>query len=120
MISNSFYSDGLTLRSSLFHDKLHLLVAGQKPATICICGSYEHMPNLCVSHKVCSKCMYEDVTRISECDFCGKNEFVFSGTDTVDAFCDWMFSEDNCGAIVLCHNFQGYDSYPILKYLYKN
>ncbi|WAR10239.1 hypothetical protein MAR_035315, partial [Mya arenaria] len=27
---------------------------------------------------------------------------------------------ENYGAIVLCHNFQGYDSYPILKYLYTN
>ena len=30
------------------------------------------------------------------------------------------FSEDNMGAKVICHNFKGYDSYPIFQYLYKN
>lgn len=27
------------------------------------------------------------------------------------------FSEENVGATVICHNFKGYDSYPILQYL---
>lgn len=31
-----------------------------------------------------------------------------------------VFSEDNYQTTVLCHNSQGYDSYPILQYLYKN
>lgn len=43
-----------------------------------------------------------------------------SGGNTLNSFCKWLFSEDNYQATVLCHNFQGYDSYRILQYLYKN
>lgn len=50
----------------------------------------------------------------------GKKEMVFEGITTTDDFCTWLFSEENSGATVICHNFQGYDSYPILQYLYKN
>ena len=84
------------------------------------CGVYEHSPNLCVVHKVCSLCMKDNVSTESECEECGKNERIFSGPDTIDSFCKWLFSGDNNGATVICHNFQGYDSYPILQYLYKH
>jgi hypothetical protein len=80
------------------------------------CGVYEHRPNLCVVQKVCTICMDKD----TECENCGKREHVFSGDDTVNEFCLWLFSEENYNSTVLCHNFQGYDSYPILQYLYKN
>ena len=33
---------------------------------------------------------------------------------------NWLFSAENYGATVLCHNFKGYDSYPVLKYLHEN
>ena len=49
-----------------------------------------------------------------------KESKFFSGDNTLNAFCEWLFSEKNYQATVLCHNFQGYDSYPILQYLYKN
>ncbi len=84
------------------------------------CGSREHMPNVCVAQRVCSECIHDDITPESVCEQCGKNEHVFSGPTTTDEFCKWLFSEENEGATVLCHNFQGYDSYPILKYLYTN
>ena len=54
------------------------------------------------------------------CEECGKREYIFDGNDTADQFCEWLFSDKNNGATVLCHNFQGYDSYPVLQYLYKN
>ena len=80
------------------------------------CGSYEHRPNLCVAQKVCTLCM--DISEY--CDECGQREHVFSGDSALDKFCQWLFSEKNFDSTVLCHNFQGYDSYPILQYLYKN
>ena len=84
------------------------------------CGSFEHQPNLCVAQKVCSKCMECEVTSTSVCQDCGPNQMVFSGPNTVQDFCKWLFSKANKGATTLCHNFKAYDSYPILKYLYAN
>jgi len=79
------------------------------------CGSYEHRPNLCVVQKVCTLCMNDD-----DCEMCGERERVFKGDNTLDEFCQWLFSEENYQSTVLCHNFQGYDSYPVLQYLYRH
>ena len=84
------------------------------------CGTFAHVPNLCVVHKVCDVCLGNDVSPISKCSHCGLNERVFSGDDTTTLFCKWLFSEENVGATVICHNFKGYDSYPILQYLHEN
>ena len=84
------------------------------------CGTRKHKPNLCVVHKVCEACLEGEVDAESWCSRCGKNEHVFGGETTRDDFCRWLFSEENVGAKVLCHNFKGYDSYPILRYLYCN
>ncbi|XP_052761746.1 uncharacterized protein LOC128204370 [Mya arenaria] len=84
------------------------------------CGSFEHRPNFCVAQKVCGKCLQNPVSPQSTCHACGKNEQVFRGTETTDTFCKWLFSEENAGATVICHNFKGYDSYPILQYLNDN
>ena len=64
--------------------------------------------------------MNRKVTPESVCERCGENEHVFKGNNTTVDFCQWLFSEVNYGAKVLCHNFKGYDSYPILSYLYDN
>ena len=84
------------------------------------CGTFKHVPNLCVAHKVCESCMIYNVTCNSYCSRCGKNEKVFAGADARNEFCTWLFSEKNTGATVFCHNFKGYDSYPIMSYLYEN
>ena len=84
------------------------------------CGVVKHVPNLCIVHKLCSLCMDTIVTDTSECEHCGKNELIFKSPDSLDEFCRWLFSEDNYKATVICHNFQGYDSYPVLHYLYRN
>ena len=84
------------------------------------CGSFEHKPNMCVAQKVCSECMDKEVTRNSVCKNCGPNQVVFSGPNTIETFCKWLFSKQNIGSTALCHFFKGYDSYPILKYLYYN
>ena len=61
-----------------------------------------HEPNLCVVH-----------------DEEGQ-EWVFSGDETRDTFCEWLFTKEHVKCIVVAHNFQGYDSYFILQYLRKN
>ena len=57
----------------------------------CIQEGGEHVPNLCIVH-----------------DESGQ-EWVFSGANTRDEFCEWLFQEGNSGSVVLAHNFQGYD-----------
>ena len=84
------------------------------------CGTHRHIPNLCIAHKVCEICMNQDVNEDSHCSNCGKNERIFRGQNTRDDFCKWLFSEDNTGVTVFCHNFKGYDSYPVMSYLYEN
>ena len=84
------------------------------------CGSFQHQPNLCIAHKVCSHCILNEITPSSSCPSCGKNEHIFRGIQTTNMFCNWLFSEENFGATVICHNFKGYDSYPILQYLHDN
>ena len=42
---------------------------------------------------------------------------VFRGKNTVKDFCKWLFTPEHDKSIVIAHNFQGYDSYFILKHL---
>ena len=48
------------------------------------------------------------------------HEWVFKGANTCKDFCDWLFGGSMNGAVCIAHNFKGYDSYFILKYLYDN
>ena len=80
----------------------------------------QYRPNLCVVHKVCNLCMKSDITPSSSCQKCGTNEKVFMGPITIKSSCKWLFSEENRGATVICHNFKEYDSYPIMQLLYDN
>ncbi|KAK3082838.1 hypothetical protein FSP39_006722 [Pinctada imbricata] len=43
--------------------------------------------------------------------------YSFNELDTRNNFCKWLFSDDKSGATVFCHNFKGYDSYPIMNSL---
>ena len=45
---------------------------------------------------------------------------VFQGKNAVKDFCDWLLVPQHHKCIVMAHNFQGYDSYPIMKYLNQN
>ena len=85
------------------------------------CGTHRHVPNLCVVHKVCQECLdEEEIDEHSFCPFCQYKQRIFSGPNTRNDFCKWLFSEENEGTKVFCHNFKGYDSYPIVSYLYEN
>ena len=53
------------------------------------------------------------------CDESGE-AVVFQGKNSVKDFCTWLFTPQHQDCIVIAHNFQGYDSYPILKFLNEN
>ena len=45
---------------------------------------------------------------------------VFQGKNAVKDFCNWLLTPEHQDCIVMAHNFQGYDSYPIIKFLSEN
>ena len=70
-----------------------------------------------MAHKVCEACRARE-DDVQPCAHCGPREKVFRGPRTKEDFCDWLFSGEHEGAVCLCHNFRGYDSYFILQYCY--
>ena len=44
---------------------------------------------------------------------------MFKGSNTCNDFCDWLFGNMD-RAVCIAHNFKGYDSYFIFKYLCDN
>ena len=61
-----------------------------------------HCPNLCVVH--------DEEREVA----------LFKGEDTVKKFCEWLFTPEHKGCIVVAHNFQGYDGYFITEFLVDN
>ena len=61
-----------------------------------------HCPNLCVVH--------DEEREVA----------LFQGKDTVKQFCQWLFTPEHKGCIVVAHNFQGYDGYFIKDFLIQN
>ena len=61
-----------------------------------------HHPNLCVVH--------DEEREVA----------LFQGKDTVKDFCQWLFTPEHKGCIVVAHNFQGYDGYFIKDFLIQN
>ena len=61
-----------------------------------------HCPNLCVVH--------DEEREVA----------LFQGKDTVKNFCEWLFTPQHKGCIVVAHNFQGYDGYFIKEFLIDN
>ena len=47
-------------------------------------------------------------------------EWVFSGPNTYNEFCDCLFGGANNGTVCVAHNCKGHDLYFNLKYLYDN
>lgn len=89
-----------------------------------------HVPNLCVAHRVCQHCDHLPVDQTcSHCDFLGGRRHLFRGSDTLTQFMEWLFQsqthptqKNQClllhkDAIVIAHNFKGYDGQFILNYL---
>ena len=61
-----------------------------------------HKPNLCIIHNEAG------------------DEWIFEGKNTNEDFCNWLFTKEHQGCIVVAHNFQGYDGYFIQNFLNKN
>ena len=49
-----------------------------------------------------------------------KEVAIFRGQNTVKEFWQWLLTPEHKGCILIAHNFQGYDSYLILKFLDEN
>ena len=75
-----------------------------------------HIPNLCVVHKVCGKCMDSSIDE--DCEFCDREQLIFKGKSTLDDFCEWLFSVENKGSVCVGHNAQGYDLHFIMEYVH--
>jgi hypothetical protein len=86
-----------------------------------------HTPNLCVAERVCQHCDGLDID--TPCDHCQATprRFIFQGQDTLKQFMDWLLKTEtnnwgdvtfkNQEAIVIAHNFKGYDGQFISNYL---
>ena len=98
----------------------HFAFLQNQENVLIVCGYSEHKPNLCVVQKVSEHCMDRAIIPESICASCGTNERVFSGMDTSTEFCRWLFSEEKFGSSVFAHNFQSYQSIPIMTYLCEN
>jgi hypothetical protein len=68
----------------------------------CTLDDGQHIPNLCVVQNESG------------------DKMVFSGLNTKEEFCDWLFQKENANTTFVAHNFQAYDGYFILQYLYNN
>jgi hypothetical protein len=66
----------------------------------CIQDEGVHTPNLCVVQNESG------------------DETVFSGPDTKNEFCEWLFQPQHAKTTFIAHNLQAYDGYFILQYLY--
>jgi len=75
---------------------------------------YKHMVNFCVAQVTCDDCS-ENWTPQSYCSSCGNKELVFSGDETLDQFCKWLFKQTY--STVFAHNMSGFDGQFILGWL---
>nr|XP_022294902.1 uncharacterized protein LOC111105016 [Crassostrea virginica] len=88
-----------------------------------------HVPNLCVAHRVCQSCHHLPVDQYCKrCESFGPRRHIFRGPTTLKDFMDWLLATTphaqgyasamvNREAIVIAHNFKGYDGQFILNYL---
>ena len=88
-----------------------------------------HVPNLCVAHRVCQHCDYLPVDEhCKRCEALGPRRHIFQGPQTLKDFMDWLLATTlhaqgqasamvHRDAIVIGHNFKGYDGQFILNYL---
>ena len=75
----------------------------------------KHVPNLCVSHKVCSECI--ELPMQDLCD-CGRERKIFKVKDTLKLFGDYLWNGQNKKALCIAHNSQGYDLHFIMGYIH--
>ena len=83
----------------------------------CMLVDHQHVPNLCVLHKVCALCIEKPM---AETCYCNREQLVFRGEDTLRLVGEWLFSGHNRGAICVAHNSQGYDAHLLLDYVHSS
>ncbi|XP_061196432.1 uncharacterized protein LOC133204707 [Saccostrea echinata] len=86
-----------------------------------------HVPNLCVAHRVCQHCGHLPIEDpCPHCRHMGPRQHVFRGPETLRQFMDWLLQPTTGNknsallhdeAIIIAHNFKGYDGQFILNYL---
>ena len=102
------------------------------------CGTSQHIVNYVNIQTVCQQCV-QDNSPISQakcsncgnkcadceqkkennacCQSCGYREVIFKGADTLQNFCQWLFTKGHQGAKVFSHNGQGFDNHFILRHM---
>lgn len=87
----------------------------------CTQNTDSHVPNLVHATWDCTNCMDGVTPNSRECLWCGEEgeprEITFKGDDTLNEFCNWLFSKNNDKAIAIAHNAKAYDSYFLLNHL---
>ncbi|XP_061170591.1 uncharacterized protein LOC133179932 [Saccostrea echinata] len=87
-----------------------------------------HVPNLCVAHRVCQHCGHLPIEDpCPHCQHMGPRQHVFQGSNTLKDFMDCLLQTTPKGnnqsvflhdqAIIIAHNFKGYDGQFILNHL---
>ena len=82
----------------------------------------QHKPNLCVLHRVCTRCMdlpmeEEEGEDTPRCD-CGREKKIFKGEDTVEQFGSYLFTGHLTSCICIAHNSSGYDTHFVLAFVH--
>ena len=82
-----------------------------------------HEPNLCVVHRVCTRCMdlpmeEEEEGNAIMCD-CGRERKIFKWRDTLEQFGSYLFAGRLRGCICIAHNSSGYDSHFVLDFVHR-
>ena len=77
-----------------------------------------HQPNLCVVHRVCTRCMDLPMEEGVACD-CGRERRIFKGEDTLEQFGAYLFAGRLKGCICIAYNSSGYDSYFVLDFVHR-
>ena len=105
----------------------------------------KHVPNLVISHSICSQCEHEEINSESKCSNCGsrcneckkfnkqeqeyernpcvgcgKRQIEFAGENCQKDFCQWLIDEQHKKFTVIAHNARAYDAYFIYEYLMNN
>lgn len=82
---------------------------------------FVHIPNLCVSHQVCSAC--EEIYDINvNCENCGNRERILSECDVIACFMEYLgdISDRFKSITIIAHNLQKYDGHFLLQHMYEN
>ena len=77
----------------------------------------QHVPNLCVVHRVCTLCMHLPMADDISC-VCNRERLIFEGVNTLRDFGEYLFNGRRKGAICMAHNSGGYDGHFLLSFIH--